>query len=178
MKNYSKPYATRSSRNSPRHDPSLDVDKEYAHAKNSVLHFLSFRSRSTQEVALYLKKKQISKNVAERVIGELSGIGFIDDKKFVDWWVESRMNTGYGPLRISSELKQKGIALSLIHDAIQQDWNIVAGKIAMKLQSRCATLPIQEQQMKVKSALMRRGFQYSTASAAVDELCLTRYNTH
>ncbi|TNF45727.1 regulatory protein RecX, partial [bacterium] len=71
---------------------------------------LSRRMRSINEIHIGLAKKLHSEEVILSVIDELVDKGFLDDDQFAQHWVTSRISTrSYGRLRISYELKKKGI---------------------------------------------------------------------
>lgn len=71
---------------------------------------LSRRMRSINEIRIGLAKKFHPEEVISSVIDELVDKGFLDDDQFATQWVTSRASSRYyGRLRMSYELKKKGI---------------------------------------------------------------------
>lgn len=72
------------------------------------------------------------------VILELQRQDWQSDERFAEMWVRSRANRGYGPQRIQHELKQKGVVVSLIVDALsayeknEQTWCDLAQAVYLK----------------------------------------------
>jgi regulatory protein len=52
------------------------------------------------------------------VVADLAGRGYVDDAAFARQWVEARAARGYGPARLRSELRARGVAPSLIDAAL------------------------------------------------------------
>lgn len=74
----------------------------------NAFHFLSFRSRSEKEMRDYLARKEILE--IDETINKLKDLGFIDDKKFVSEFVDSRSkNKPKGKKALKIELARKGI---------------------------------------------------------------------
>lgn len=44
----------------------------------------------------------------------------LNDERFVEAYIEMRMQRGYGPLRISAELKERGIDALLVDEKLNQ----------------------------------------------------------
>jgi len=76
-----------------------------------ALHYLSFRPRSAQEVAQYLKGKGLDEEDAAAVLERLQQARLVDDAAFAQFWVNSRENARpKGAWALRAELRQKGIA--------------------------------------------------------------------
>ena len=74
----------------------------------NAFHFLSFRSRSEKEMRDFLKKKEVLE--IDETVNKLKELDFIDDKKFVREFVDSRSkNKPKGKKALIIELARKGI---------------------------------------------------------------------
>lgn len=74
----------------------------------NAFHFLSFRSRSEKEMRDYLAKKEILE--IDETINKLKELGFIDDQKFIQEFIDSRSkNKPKGKKALKIELARKGI---------------------------------------------------------------------
>lgn len=136
--------------------PKNDLEQK---ARDSTLRFLSYRPRSIQEVKTHLVGKRYEKAVIDQVIDSLAETGLIDDLQFATWWVQSRLKTGRsGPLRISGELKAKGVSGEIITRATQRDWNQIAREIAEKLDEKLDVTDSSRKRSKIQAFLLRCGF--------------------
>ncbi len=72
---------------------------------------LARRMRSAHEVKTGLHQKAFPHEVIADVVSDLAEKGYLDDEKFASNWVESRSaNRGYGRIRLSFELRKKGVS--------------------------------------------------------------------
>jgi regulatory protein len=138
-----------------------------------ALHFMSYRMRSAAEVRTRLERDQWPSEVIDRVLERLAREKLLDDAGFAAAWVETRsMSRPRGGRALRQELRHKGIDREAIDaalpDAEQELENAVAA-VQPKVQ-RWANLDERERRTKVLEFLQRRGFNYSTARAALQRL--------
>ena len=92
----------------------------YDSLMRAAYRFLSYRPRSEKELQDFLQKKLITWKVAgqisvKKTIDRLRDLGYVDDRKFIDWWIGQR--SGFRPKgrrAITGELMKKGIDKTLI----------------------------------------------------------------
>ncbi|MBT0722635.1 regulatory protein RecX [Tatumella sp. TA1] len=87
--------------------------------------------------------------------------GYLNDQRFCQHYISQRSRRGYGPQRVSQDLQRKGIASSLIVDAMRDsevDWQQCAREVAEKKAGRRwpTTYP---EKVKLQRYLYSRGFQ-------------------
>ncbi|MEK7111270.1 MAG: regulatory protein RecX [Patescibacteria group bacterium] len=138
------------------------IDEELEMAKRQTLHFLSFRLRSVEEVRKFLFKKNHPPELIQKAIDELSQHKFLDDQAFAGWWAESRINQGWGEMKIKNELKMKGVGVEIINSVIARDW----GEIIKK------ELKDKDKSLKTKQWLAGRGFTFSQITLAFDDFTI------
>lgn len=85
------------------------MDLLHQKAKHLCLRWLATREHSQQELRQKLSLKGCSSDAAEAVIAELASEGYQSEQKFAESYARMLINKGYGPLRISQELKSRGI---------------------------------------------------------------------
>lgn len=146
---------------------------------NAAFRFLSFRPRSSQEVRDFLHKKtrktHVAPEVFTRIMDRLIELGYIDDAKFVAWWVEARQKTKPRGMRlIKRELKLKGIDTADIAETSEDD---IARRAIQKKIEIWEKLPKLEQKKKLYDFLGRRGFSYNTIARVIDGVLGKEYNT-
>ena len=98
-------------------------------AFNRAVKFLSYRARSVAEVRAKLAQLGFSRDTTEGAVKKLLALKLLNDGTFARAWASSRVEgRGYGPLRVERELKQKGIAKSLIAQILDETFNRQQGK--------------------------------------------------
>jgi regulatory protein len=154
---------------------------EQQSAYNRVLHFLSFRIRSNEEVRTYLERKGYAAEVVEAVLAQLEEDGFLNDARFSREWVENR--TTFRPRSQSMlgwELKQKGVSPEAIETALAEadldDANL-ALEAAQRALGRYADLPWEAFARKLGAYLQRRGFSAQVTWATVRQLWNTMHDS-
>jgi len=96
--------------------------------------FLSRREHSRFELIRKLRQKGFESTVIESVLSQLQVDNLLNEQRFVESFVYSRINRGYGPLRIQQELRQRGITGDLLAQALENydDWTDLACQVRQK----------------------------------------------
>ncbi|MGA2142839.1 MAG: regulatory protein RecX, partial [Brevinematales bacterium] len=82
---------------------------------------IKYRPRSVLEVRERMKLKGIKSETAEKTIMRLLEEGLLDDAGFAKMWAMERASCkNFGPARIRSELRKKGIDNLLITDILYE----------------------------------------------------------
>lgn len=155
----------------------------YQKLLDASFHFVSFRPRSEKETRSFLEKKlqkhKISESILlERVITRLRELDYINDEKFVAWWVDQRQTHKPKGMRlITQELKAKGVPDDLIktlfvkrrdqsscgRNEIDTDDELALAKRALEKKiPQWRRLSKLEQKKKIYGFLGRRGFDSDT----------------
>lgn len=74
-----------------------------------ALRLLARREHSRLELQLKLRQRQFPRGLIDTVLDEYEERGWLNDQRFGDIYARSRMDMGYGPLRIMAELQQRGV---------------------------------------------------------------------
>ena len=83
--------------------------------------FLSYRPRSEAEVRTKLGRLGFPQKSVDTTLEKLRSLSLLNDEAFARGWARGRAEgRGYGPLRIERELRQKGIAKSVIGQIVQE----------------------------------------------------------
>jgi len=97
----------------------LVFENEIFQAKTSAYRYLGNRNHSSFELKLKLSKKDYQKKIIDEVIKELRGKGYIDDHKFAEAFVRTRVERRKeGIVKINSELKKRGISNEIISEVV------------------------------------------------------------
>lgn len=71
---------------------------------------LARREHSRQELLQKLQRRVENKALLEASLDSLVEDNLLSDERFCEAFVRSRMNNGYGPVRIKAELKTRGVS--------------------------------------------------------------------
>ncbi|MCD1147028.1 RecX family transcriptional regulator [Peptoniphilus sp. KCTC 25270] len=80
------------------------------------------RNRKTEhEIFCFLEKEDFEEEAISEAIDYLKKYNFINDEEYANLYVRDKMNINlYGPLKIQSSLKMKGISNEQIQDSLNQ----------------------------------------------------------
>jgi regulatory protein len=123
-----------------------------------------------------LKLKRYDEPTIQAVIDGLKKIGQIDDVKFADFWVDSRMRINpAGDLILRRELKAKGVPEEIIESALRDkkqnyDEYSVALDIAERRLKRLSGPDRSKAAKRISDFLLRRGFEYETVKRVIQEI--------
>lgn len=153
----------------------------YESLLRSAYRFLSFRPRSEKELSDFLQNKLVKWKVAgqisvKKTIERLRELGYVDDRKFVLWWIEQRSTfRPKGKRVVKMELLKKGISREIIEDVLSKAGNespfdelMLAQKAVGKKLVIWTKLPLIEQKKKVYTFLAQRGFTTDIIQKLID----------
>ena len=114
--------------------PPDEVDRfaDPKEARKKAMDLLARREHAFDELCRKLEKAGFDADVAADAIARLRDEGLQSDERFVDSFVQSRINQGKGPERIRAELGQKGVRDAVIEQALENsgaDWYAMAREI-------------------------------------------------
>ena len=159
--------------------PEIDKQVDLVSLKNAALNLLARRehSRSELENKLILKFKQANTEadpdfrvLLQKMLDQLSNLGLQDDARFAEAYVRSRLRRGFGPDRISFELRHKGVSESLADLVLKDAYS--AGSIYAVWRKKFSCYP-QDLKGRVKQQqfLRYRGFTGEQIQQLFNDLC-------
>ena len=146
---------------------------QFSYGKNLALYHLSFKVRTEKEVREYLKKYDIEEKIISQVIANLKEDNWINDRQYAYSIINANQLSGdKGPYVLAQKLSQKGIVKSTIEEVLKDfDFSEVAKRVAEKLLKKYTRrLPARALQDKIIQSLTNKGFSYSDAKSAFDDL--------
>jgi regulatory protein len=90
-----------------------------------AMDLLSRREHSAYELAQKLKQREFDIDEIEATLAVLQQENLQSDSRFIESVVNYRINSGFGPIKIKHELRQKGIDAEQIEDylsALAVEW--------------------------------------------------------
>lgn len=146
---------------------------------NAAIRFVSFRPRSKKELTDFLNKKLTRWKVSgagllTKVIGRMEELGYADDVKFAEWWVEQRTDfKPKGNRYIQMELRGKGVPDAVIDSVLASRGSVslltAARQAVAKKMPLWAKLPVLARKKKLYDYLGRRGFDFEIIRKLIDE---------
>jgi regulatory protein len=98
-------------------------------ARKKAMDYLARREYGCKELGAKLAGAGFDEATARSAVAQLAVEGLQDDRRFVDSFIQSRVNQGKGPVRIRLELGQRGVDESLIEEILDErddDWESLA----------------------------------------------------
>jgi regulatory protein len=118
------------------------------------------REHSKFELTRKLKQREFEQDEIDAVIEVLQQDNLQSDNRFVESLVNSRINAGFGPIKIRHELRQKGVADGLVGDYfsnLEVDWP--SSMSEQRIKKFGASIPFEyKEKMKQARFLQNRGF--------------------
>ena len=151
---------------------ALQNEDKIEAAYQRALNFLSYRSRSENEIQQNLQKHNIAEEIIPEVLSRLREDRLVNDRDFANQWVENRNKFHpRGKHALRTELIKKGISNQIIEEILQDiNEEELALKFARGKISRLIALEKQEYQKKMYGYLSRRGFDYSLSREVTDQI--------
>ncbi|SDT96343.1 regulatory protein RecX [Halopseudomonas salegens] len=103
--------------------------------RRSAMDLLARREHSYTELLRKLTLRGATADAAEIELDKLQDEGLLSDARFCEAYVYARSQRGMGPLRLREELRQKGVASSLIEQVLDEphwDWPAKAAQAFAK----------------------------------------------
>ena len=104
-------------------------------ARKKAMDYLARREHGRVELHGKLTKFGFDDDVAEDAIARLVDDGLQSEQRFVEAFVQSRINQGKGPARIRADLRQRGVNGNLVDAGlldVKQDWYKLAREVRLK----------------------------------------------
>ncbi|MGB2600275.1 MAG: regulatory protein RecX [Candidatus Omnitrophota bacterium] len=145
---------------------------ELKKGKAYCLRLLSLRQRSEYEIDERLKGKGYGERARKRLLDLLKKDGLVNDLKFAEAWIDSRLRSNpKGKRALKEELKSKGIQKEIIEQAFtekasQLDERTMAAELIKKKLSK--SKPGIEKG-KMFQYLLRRGIDPEAAEEAIND---------
>lgn len=147
-----------------------DLDVELIRA--SCLRLLARREHSQLELLTKLEAKGYSVELIQLVIDELKSDGWQSDERFAESYLRNRIKSGYGPVRIDYELRQRGIDKAE-HDHLIAElagsWLAHLEQVYLRKYNNSRNLSADEWSKRTRF-LQQRGFTFEMIRSLYDQL--------
>ncbi len=141
-------------------------------ARKKAMDYLARREHGRAELLTKLTKFGFDADVADDAIAQLGDDGLQSDQRFVEAFIQSRINQGKGPAKIRADLRERGINDGLIDTGLvesEQDWHALAREVWGKKFGPAQPVDFKEKARQMRF-LQSRGFDSRQIQAAVSAL--------
>ena len=125
-----------------------------------AMDLLSRREHSVYELTRKLKQREFEIDEIDAAIETLQQDNLQSDSRFIESIVNSKINAGFGLIKIKYELRQKGISDDLVDDyfsSLEVDWNLHMAE--QRIKKFGEAIPVEyKEKMKQARFLQNRGF--------------------
>ncbi|MDZ7752481.1 MAG: regulatory protein RecX [Gammaproteobacteria bacterium] len=125
-----------------------------------ALGLLARREHSRRELTEKLQARAFEIEPIREALDRLEEQGWLDEGRFIESFVRSRVQKAYGPLRIKAELAQRGIDRSRAERALralQDEWPAIAEQ-ALRHRFGTPVPATLDDHRRFRNFLLRRGF--------------------
>jgi len=155
----------------PDDDKVILPDTSRRDVRYAAIRLLSRREHSVVELTRKLKAKGFDLVLIEQTVHELAHENLLSDERFAESYQRSRRGSGYGPIRIQQELKQRGTNEDVIAAVVVNNdpsWDELAKQVREK---RFGTVPPNDAVERAKQMrfLQYRGFTHQQLKYAFSD---------
>ena len=141
-----------------------------------AMDYLGRRDHSKGELFKKMRNKVDSLELLQEELDKLEMEGYINEQRFAEEYIRSRVIRGYGPIRIESELRTKGLKDGTISISLMKydgEWVSAAVKAVLKkFSSEVKAYKDQKILLKKKRFLAYRGFNFDHINNALENIRL------
>lgn len=163
---------------------NLEGESQFGKLYARALEYCLMRPHSSREVRDYLWRKTrdtkyksrsgeikeragVSQEVASRVFDRLAEKGYIDDERFVRWWVDNRnLKKGISRRKLVAELRQKGVAVEVIEKCLDESSRNDESELSKVIAKKSSRY---DDPIKFTQYLVRQGFSYDDVKSALQK---------
>jgi len=127
--------------------------------RTRALAWLLNRPHSERELRDYLRRKKAEEELTERLVGDLTKKGYVDDQKYARWLVELRSRAGKSNRAIRSELFSKGVSREVIDEVLKAS-NNEEQRLKKLVAKKRQSLRYKNDDLKLAKYLTSQGFSY------------------
>lgn len=136
--------------------------------KMRSLEWVLGRPHSIREFKDYLRRKKAEPEFVEKLIEEFLSRGYLDDRKFAEWWLERRVRKQKSNRSIEFELRAKGVDREVIAEVMESDGESEALRLKITVEKLRTRARYQDKQ-KLTTYLIGKGYSYSLVKEVLSQ---------
>ncbi len=128
----------------------------------AAMNLLARREHSRLELVRKLQTRVENMELLDTVLDRLIEDHLLDDERFCEAFVRMRANSGYGPVRVRAELKDRGVCDQLIAQYMAAHDNDWFEQARLAFEKKYGTSPENDAKSRAKQQrfLAQRGFSF------------------
>lgn len=143
--------------------------EEYLKARLCAFKFITYKRRTIKETENKLINTGINSEFIEDIINELIQLEYLDDKKYIEKFVEKSKKISINMIKL--KLKEKGISKDLIDEYFVNNHSEESDKIELLLKKKKYSPDLSIDEInKIKVYLLRKGFNRSDIESAIKNM--------
>jgi regulatory protein len=144
------------------------IETDYDRAYQKALKLLDLRLHTCSEIKRKLQQRGFKNEPIDRVVEDLMGIGFLNDKQFAENFLDNliRFKT-FGYYGLKAKLLQRGLAGGLIEQLLKEKLSLEEEK---KIARRFASRAKGKDKIQITQSLSRKGFRSEVINELLKEL--------
>lgn len=136
-----------------------------------AMRWLARREYSICELEQRLQGKGYPPGEVAGVLADLENQGLVSDRRFAESLVRSRVERGYGPMRIAHELRAKGVDDALVNEFIEDDNEYWVARLEAVWKKRYGRVPGDYQEWARQArGLQSRGFSAEQVRRVIPDI--------
>jgi regulatory protein len=150
------------------------LEENYPGVKEKLHRFCAYRERCESEVRKKLHLMGVDNDASGEFISLLYEEGWLNEKRFAESYVSGHLRKGWGAIKISHELRARGVAESVFKPMLEKlcmtENSDKLQQVAARKWSSLKTGTIFERKQKLYRFLTGRGFSGSEINAVMKNL--------
>lgn len=133
---------------------------------------LARREHSRLELQHKLQQRVESSGMLEETLDQLVEDNLLSDERFSEAFIYSRLNKGYGPVRVKAELKARGVSSRLIDKYLDEGADSWLQQLEQVVIRKYGTQPEQDIDSRARQQrfLQQRGYSYEQINRVMGTL--------
>jgi len=126
------------------------------------MEILARREHSRLELEYKLQRRVVSNEILVAALDQLAEDRLLSDERFCETFVRSRVEAGYGPMRIRAELRERGVSDALISRYLIEDHDYWRQRLVALVNRKFGPEPCSDikSQLKQQRFLLQRGYTF------------------
>jgi regulatory protein len=125
-----------------------------------ALEWLLNRPHSSRELKDYLYRKKAEPELSQTLISEFADKGYLDDRKFGEWFMELQKRRGKSDRAIRAEMFKKGLGRELIDELLNSEPPDESARLKQMIEKKQKIPRYRDDPQKLAKYLTRQGFNW------------------
>ncbi|VAW83757.1 Regulatory protein RecX [hydrothermal vent metagenome] len=146
----------------------MEMPQQLVKLRQHAILLLTRREHARFELTNKLLAKGYELPQVDQILDQLEAENLLSDKRFAECYIRSRASKGYGPYRISMELRERRIDEQVVNEFLYHDWDWYERAVEVR-RKRFGIEPVADLKARAKQQrfLQYRGFSSEQINVAM-----------